>query len=65
MSGRPVRLAIATSTMMAVTCLAMGLAAQPSRAQEIKIAKADTHIDALDPGIRLFVQEKMRRTAKD
>jgi len=51
--------------MMAVTCLAMGLAAQPSRAQEIKIAKADTHIDALDPGIRLFVREKMRRTAKD
>ena len=29
------------------------------RAQEIRIAKTDAQIDGLDPGIRLFVREKM------
>lgn len=28
-------------------------------AQEVRIAKTDTQIDALDPGIKLFVREKM------
>ncbi len=30
-----------------------------AHAQDVKIAKADTQIDALDPGIKLFVREKM------
>jgi len=60
MSDRLARLATAASTMMAVACLATGLAAQTAGAQEIKIIKTDTQIDALDPGIRLFVREKMQ-----
>jgi pimeloyl-ACP methyl ester carboxylesterase len=31
----------------------------PARAQELKIIKSDVQIDALDPGIKLFVREKM------
>src|SRR5262245_36507242 len=31
----------------------------PARAQELKITKSDVQIDALDPGIKLFVREKM------
>jgi pimeloyl-ACP methyl ester carboxylesterase len=46
--------------MVAVACLATVLAAQTPRAQESRIAKTDAHIDALDPGIRLFVREKMQ-----
>jgi len=30
-----------------------------ARAQDVKIAKSDVQIDALDPGIKLFVREKM------
>src|SRR5262249_60429635 len=30
-----------------------------ARAQDVNITKADTQIDALDPGIKLFVREKM------
>jgi pimeloyl-ACP methyl ester carboxylesterase len=30
-----------------------------SRAQDVRIAKTDAQIDALDPGIKLFVREKM------
>lgn len=30
-----------------------------SWAQDVKIAKADTQIDALDPGIKIFIREKM------
>src|SRR5262245_23310965 len=40
--------------------LAVALAASHiAHAQDVKIAKSDTHIDALDPGIKLFVREKM------
>jgi pimeloyl-ACP methyl ester carboxylesterase len=38
----------------------LALSAQTAGAQEIKVTKTDTHIDALDPGIRLFVREKMQ-----
>jgi hypothetical protein len=31
----------------------------PARAQDVKIIKTDIQIDALDPGIKLFVREKM------
>jgi hypothetical protein len=30
-----------------------------ARAQDTRIIKADAQIDGLDPGIRLFVREKM------
>src|SRR5260221_6347683 len=60
MSERVARLATTTSRITAAVCLAMALAAQPAGGQEIKIIKTDTHIDALDPGIRLFVREKMQ-----
>jgi pimeloyl-ACP methyl ester carboxylesterase len=40
--------------------LAVALAASHvAHAQDVKIAKSDTHIDALDPVIKLFVREKM------
>ena len=39
---------------------AIALAAQTAAAQETRIAKTDAHIDAPDPGIRLFVREKMQ-----
>src|SRR6266702_2204130 len=60
MGERLARLAIKTSRIFAAACSAMALAAQTAGAQEIKITKTDTHIDALDPGIRLFVREKMQ-----
>lgn len=48
----------------AMTCAAGALAivlttVAPSPAQSVKIAKTDSQIDALDPGIKLFVREKM------
>jgi pimeloyl-ACP methyl ester carboxylesterase len=60
MSTRLAHLATRTSRVIAVACCAMSLAAPIAVAQEIKITKTDTHIDALDPGIRLFVREKMQ-----
>jgi pimeloyl-ACP methyl ester carboxylesterase len=54
------RRASKTSRTMAAACFAVALAAQTAGAQEIKIAKTDAQIDALDPGIRLFVREKMQ-----
>ncbi|OAF05778.1 hypothetical protein AYJ54_02475 [Bradyrhizobium centrolobii] len=33
--------------------------ATPASAQQVMIAKTDTQIDALDPGIKLFLREKM------
>jgi hypothetical protein len=35
------------------------LLASSTRAQELRIAKADPQIDGLDPEIRLFLREKM------
>src|SRR5262244_2992211 len=49
-----------TTKMGAAALFAMALAAQTAAAQEIKITKTDAHIDAVDPGIRLFVREKMQ-----
>ena len=60
MSDRLARLTIRTSRIMAAASVVVGLAAQTAGAQEIKIAKTDAQIDALDPGIRLFVREKMQ-----
>src|SRR5262249_51297972 len=60
MSDRLGRLTIRTSRIMAAASVVVGLAAQTAGAQEIKIAKTDAQIDALDPGIRLFVREKMQ-----
>src|SRR5215510_11746385 len=60
MSDRPARLTIRTSRIMAAASFAIGLAAQTAGAQEIKIIKTNAHIDALDPGIQLFVREKMQ-----
>src|SRR5262249_46067873 len=39
---------------------AVALGCQTASAQEARITKTDTQIDALDPGIRLFVREKMQ-----
>src|SRR5262244_3101309 len=47
-------------TITAAACLAVTLGAQPASAQETRIIKTDAQIDALDPGIRLFVREKMQ-----
>jgi pimeloyl-ACP methyl ester carboxylesterase len=60
MSKRLARLATKTPTIMAAACFAMALAAQTAGAQEVKVTKTDAQIDALDPGIRLFVREKMQ-----
>jgi pimeloyl-ACP methyl ester carboxylesterase len=60
MGERLARLAIKTARIIAAACSAMALAAQTAGAQELRITKTDTHIDALDPGIRLFVREKMQ-----
>ena len=43
-------------TITAAACFAVMLGAQAAGAQETRI----TQIDALDPGIRLFVREKMQ-----
>ena len=59
MGERLARLAIKTSRIIAAACSAMALAAQTAGAQEIRITKTDSQIDALDAGIRLFVREKM------
>jgi hypothetical protein len=40
--------------------LALVSSLSAAQAQETRITKADSHIDGLDPGIRLFVREKMR-----
>src|SRR5262245_64518099 len=60
MSDRLARLTIRTSRIMAAASLVIGLAAQTAGAQKIKIDKTDAQIEALDPGIRLFVREKMQ-----
>jgi pimeloyl-ACP methyl ester carboxylesterase len=60
MGERLARLAIKTARIIAAACSAMALAAQTAGAQELRITKTDTHIDALDPGIRLLVREKMQ-----
>src|SRR5690348_1213557 len=44
--------------MMAAICGVALLAALPTQAQGAKIVNTDSHIDALDPGIKLFVREK-------
>src|SRR5262249_18300216 len=60
MSDRLARLTVRTARITAAACFAIALATQTAGAQEIKIAKTDAQIDALDPGIRLFVREKMQ-----
>src|SRR5262245_17447478 len=47
-------------TIAAAAFFAVALGCQTPSAQEIRITKTDTQIDALDPGIRLFVREKMQ-----
>ncbi len=49
------------SNRIAIIALGAALIAGPgiAYAQDVKIVKADTQIDALDPGIKLFVREKM------
>lgn len=37
----------------------LALSAQPTAAQDVTIVKADSQIDAHDPGIKLFLREKM------
>src|SRR3954453_18016742 len=44
--------------MRAAICGVALLLAVPAQAQGAKIVKTDSHIDALDPGIKLFVREK-------
>ena len=39
--------------------LVLALSAQPTAAQDVTIVKADSQIDAHDPGIKLFLREKM------
>src|SRR5262247_3501700 len=60
MGEKLARLATKMSTIMPAACFALALAAQTAGAQEIKVTKTDAQIDALDPGIRLFVREKMQ-----
>src|SRR5690348_854604 len=44
--------------------IAMGcLALQPAAAQQAKISKTDLQIDAVDPGIKLFLREKLPEAA--
>jgi len=43
----------------AVATLAVAISPQPASAQDAAIVKQDTQIDARDPGIKLFVREKM------
>src|SRR5262249_55625883 len=47
-------------TTTAAAFFAVALGCQTASAQEARITKTDTQIDALDPGIRLFVREKMQ-----
>jgi pimeloyl-ACP methyl ester carboxylesterase len=60
MRDRLVRLTIRTSRIMAAASCVIGLAAQAAGAQEMKIIKTEAQIDTLDPGIQLFVREKMQ-----
>jgi pimeloyl-ACP methyl ester carboxylesterase len=46
-----------SSFAMLLGCLAA--LGQSAQAQDVKIARTDMQIDALDPGIKLFVREKM------
>ena len=50
--------------MRAAICGAALMVCAPALAQAPKIAKADTQIDALDPGIKLFVREKKAEGAR-
>jgi alpha-beta hydrolase superfamily lysophospholipase len=59
MRDTPTRLAKKTLTMIAAAPLAAALGAASLAAQEVRSVKTDTHIDAVDPGIRLFMREKM------
>jgi pimeloyl-ACP methyl ester carboxylesterase len=45
--------------VLAAAALALLAGAPDGRAQDANIVKTDTQIDALDPGIKLFVREKM------
>src|SRR5262249_57482174 len=47
-------------TITAAAFFAVALGCQTASAQETRITKTDAQIDALDPGIRLFVREKMQ-----
>jgi pimeloyl-ACP methyl ester carboxylesterase len=47
-------------TIAAAAWLVVTLGAHAASAQETRIVKTDAYIDALDPGIRLFVREKMQ-----
>src|SRR5262245_63380219 len=60
MSDRLARITMSTARITPAACFAIALATQTAGAQEIKIAKTDAQIEALDPGIRLFVREKMQ-----
>jgi len=60
MRDRLVRLTIRTSRIMGAASCVIGLAAQAAGAQEMKIIKTEAQIDTLDPGIQLFVREKMQ-----
>ena len=50
--------------MRAAMCGAALLAALPAYAQGARIVKTDSQIDALDPGIKLFVREKKAEGAR-
>src|SRR5215813_1308553 len=59
MSDRLARFTIRTSRITAAACFAIALATQTAGAQEIQIVNSDGQIHALDPGIKLFIREKM------
>src|ERR1019366_3020192 len=48
----------ATAAFVALAAGALGFP-ETARAQDVKVAKTDMQIDALDAGIKLFVREKM------
>src|SRR3954468_4552633 len=50
--------------MTATICALALLAALPAQSQSPKILKTDTHIDATDPGIKLFLREKKAEGAR-
>ena len=60
-SAAPSRRARLPGAVKIAACalFAMGAACAAASAQDVKIVKADATIDALDPGIKLFVREKM------
>ena len=49
---------MASSRALAGLALSLALAA-PAFAQQAKAVKQDYHIDGVDPGVRLFVRQKM------